>query len=336
MTVSVVIVAYRSGETLGRCLESLERDTSADREVLVIDNGPQGDEIEQARSRPGVQVLGDGTNLGYAAGSNLGASRATGEILFFLNPDTVVEPGTLGALARRLEDESIAIAMPRLRLLDEPDLLNSRGATVHLSGMAWSDGYRAPASSLEGVVDIPYANGSVLAIRRALFEELGGFTEEYFIYLEDLELGWRARMRGLRIVLDPAGDVLHDYEHRRNPTKNYFMERNRLIFVGTAYSGRLLLVLAPVLLGAEAGLLLISFREGWLRDKLRGWGWISSHARWLARHRRELQRQRSVSDRELAGYLTPMADPQMISVPAAVRGANRLVAGYWSLARWLL
>jgi GT2 family glycosyltransferase len=336
MKVSVVIVAYRSGEMLGRCLASLERDTSADKEVLVVDNGPEVDEIEQARAREDVEVLGDGANLGYAAGSNLGARNATGDVLFFLNPDTVVEPGTLGALARRLEDESIAIAMPRLRLLDEPELLNSRGATVHLSGMAWSDGFRAPAASLDGVLDIPYANGSVLAIRRALFEELGGFTEEYFIYLEDLELGWRARMRGLRIVLDPAGDVLHDYEHARNPTKNYFMERNRLVFVGTAYSTRLLFVLTPVLFAAELGLLLISLREGWLRDKLRGWGWISGHARWLMEHRRRLQRERRVPDRELAGHLTAVADPQMISVPPAVRGANRLVAGYWSLARRLL
>jgi GT2 family glycosyltransferase len=202
--------------------------------------------------------------------------------------------------------------------------------------MAWSDGFRAPASSVNGLREIPYANGSVLAIRRALFEELGGFTEEYFVYLEDLELGWRVRMRGLRVVLDPAGDVQHDYEHRRNPTKNYFMERNRLVFVSTAYSGRLLLVLAPVLIAAEVGLLVISLREGWVRDKVRGWGWITSHAPWLLQHRRRLQRERRVADRDLARNLTPVADPQMISVPAVVRGANRLVAGYWSLARRLL
>jgi len=331
-----VIVAYRSGRMLGRCLDSLERDTSAEAEVIVVDNGPEGGEIEEARGRENVQVLGDGTNLGYAAGSNLGARQATGGALFFLNPDTVVEPGTLGALVKRLEDESIGIAMPRLRLLDEPELLNSRGATVHLSGMAWSDGFRAPAVSVEGPREIAYANGSVLAIRRALFEELGGFTEEYFIYLEDLELGWRARMRGLRIVLDPAGNVLHEYEHRRNPTKNYFMERNRLIFVGTAYSLRMLLVLSPVLAAAEAGLMLVALREGWLAEKLEGWRWLARHGRWLLQHRRRLQAVRTVSDSELSRYLTPVVDPKMISVPASVHGANRLFAGYWSMVRRLL
>jgi GT2 family glycosyltransferase len=336
MQVSVVIVAYRSGEMLGRCLDSLARDTSAKAEVIVVDNGPDGGEIDEARGRENVLVLGDGANLGYAAGSNLGARHATGDVLFFLNPDTVVEPGTLGALVERLEDESIGIVMPRLRLLDEPELLNSSGATVHLTGMAWSDGYRAPAASLNGLREITYANGSVLAIRRVLFEELGGFTEEYFVYLEDLELGWRARMRGLRIVLDPAGDVLHDYEHARNPTKNYFMERNRLLFVGTAYSLRLLLLVAPVLVAAEAGLVVVALREGWLGDKLEGWRWFARHGRWLLRHRRRLQAERAVPDRELARHLTPVVDPGMIYVPAAVRGANRVVAGYWSLARRLL
>lgn len=331
-----MIVAYRSGEMLSRCLDSLERDTSAEAEVIVVDNGPAGAEIEEARGHEIVQVLGDGMNLGYAAGSNLGASRAVGDVLFFLNPDTVVEPGTLGALVERLKDESIGIVMPRLRLLDEPDLLNSSGATVHLTGMAWSDGFRAPAASLNGILEISYANGSVLAIRRALFEELGGFTNEYFIYLEDLELGWRVRMRGLRVVLDPAGDVLHEYEHRRNPTKNYFMERNRLLFVSTAYSLRLLVLVAPVLAAAEAGLLLVAFREGWLGDKLDGWRWLGRHRRWLLQHRRLLQASRAVSDRELARYLTPVVDPKMIAVPAPVRGGNRLVAGYWSLARRLL
>ena len=90
-------------------------------------------------------VVGDGENLGFSGGSNLGASHASGEKLFFLNPDTVVEPGTLGALARRLDDDGVGIAMPRLRLYDRPELLNSLGAVIHISGMAWSDGFAGAA-----------------------------------------------------------------------------------------------------------------------------------------------------------------------------------------------
>jgi hypothetical protein len=114
------------------------------------------------------------------------------------------------------------------------------------------------------------------------------------------------------------------------------MERNRLIFVGTAYSLRLLLVLSPVLAAAEAGLVVVALREGWLADKLEGWRWLARHGRWLLQHRRRLQAERTVSDSELSRHLTPVVDPKMISVPTAVRGANRLLAGYWSRAWRLL
>ena len=332
----MVIVAFRSGAVLGRCLEALERDDSAEAEVIVVDNGAEADEIEQARARAGVLVVGDGENLGFSGGSNLGASHARGEKLFFLNPDTMVEPGTLGALARRLDDDGVGIVMPRLRLHDRPELLNSLGAVIHISGMAWSDGFAAPLSQLDGAREITYANGSVLAIRRELFEELGGFTDQLFAYHEDLELGWRARMRGLRIVLDPAGDVLHDYDHRRNPAKNALMERNRLIFLATAYSGRLLLAVAPVLVVAELGLVAVAAREGWLRGKVDGWRWCVANRGWIRQHRRRLQGERRVPDRELARWLTPVVDPGMISVPGLVRAANPVLRGYWALARRLL
>jgi GT2 family glycosyltransferase len=158
----------------------------------------------------------------------------------------------------------------------------------------------------------------------------------HFLYHEDLELGWRARMQGYRVVLEPGADVFHEYEYARNVRKNYFMERNRLIFVGSAYSLRLLVLIAPVLVAAEAGLLALAWREGWLRDKLEGWGWCVRHARWLVRHRRKLQRARTVPDRELARHLTPVIDPKMIAVPSPVAAGNGVVARYWSLVRRFL
>jgi GT2 family glycosyltransferase len=336
LTVSVVIVSYRSGPALLRCLDSLERDPSAEAEVIVVDNGAEADEIVEAGERRGVRIVGDGANIGFAAGCNLGAREAQGDVLLFLNPDAVVERGTLAALAGRLEDESVAIAMPRLRLYQEPELLNSRGAAIHISGLAWSDGFRAPVATLGGLREITYANGSVLAIRRELFEQLGGFADELFAYHEDLELGWRARMHGLRVVLDPAGDVLHEYDHARNPKKNYFMERNRLVFVSTSYSLRLLLLLLPVLAAAELGLLVVAAREGWLRDKVDGWRWCFANAAWIRARRRRLQLERRVRDRDLACWLTPVVDPGMIHLPGLVRVANPMLRCYWAVARRLL
>jgi len=332
---SVVIVAYRSGPQLIRCLDALaERDP--DVEVIVVDNGAEGDEIEQARSRDGVEVVDAGGNVGFATGCNLGARRATGDVLVFLNPDTAIGPGAMSALARVLEDRSIGVAMPRLRLLDRPEVMNSTGCVIHISGLAWTSGYGEPAESVTERREIPYANGSALAIRPELFREVGGFTDEYFAYHEDLELCWKVRMRGLPVVLAPEADVFHDYDYHRHGTKNYFMERNRLLFVGSAFSARTLAILTPVLVATEVAVWLLAWREGWARDKAAAWRWCFRHARWLREQRRGVQRLRRVPDADLASQLKATIDPAMIPVPALVRVANPALRAYWSFARRLL
>lgn len=331
---AVIIVAYRSGERLTRCVEALaERDNVDD--LIVVDNGEGGLEIDAVRAA-GAVVLTPGENLGFAGGCNLGARQATSDVLVFLNPDTVIDEGAISALARTLEDPRIGVAMPRLRLLDEPELLNSAGCDIHISGLAWSGGYGLPASSVAELREITYANGSALAIRAELFHEVEGFTDEFFIYHEDLELCWKVRMRGLDVVMTPEADVFHDYDYARNPTKNYYMERNRLLFISSAYSLRLIAVLAPVLVIAEAGITALSWRQGWFREKVAAWRWCLGNASWVRQHRRELQTRRLVPDRALARYLTPVIDPAMIDVPAPVRAANPVLRAYWAVARRLL
>jgi GT2 family glycosyltransferase len=289
--------------------------------------------VAEAAEKDFVRVVEPGRNLGFAGGANLGAERAGGAVLVFLNPDTVVATGAIAELARTLEERSVGIAMPRLRLLAEPELLNSAGNVVHVSGLAWPGGYRTRAEALTEMRDVPYASGAALATRADVFRELGGFTDELFMYQEDLELSWRARLRGLRVVVNPRADVYHDYRFEPDRRKRYLLERNRLVFVLSSFSPRLLAVLAPVLASAELAILALAVREGWAREKLAGWAWLARNARWLARHRRETQGLRRVSDRELAGLLTPVLDPGMASLPRLANAGNRLLSRYWSLAR---
>jgi GT2 family glycosyltransferase len=328
-TATVIVVAYESGDALTRCLDSLEGD-----DVVVVNNGRRGPEIADAEAR--VRVV-QAANDGFGAGCNRGAREAAGDVLVFVNPDTVVQPGAVDALARRLEDRAIGIAQARLGLLDDPLTLNSSGNVLHVSGLAWPGGYGDPVAAVDDVRDIAYASGAAFAIRADLFRELGGFLEELFLYQEDLELSWRVRQRGLRVVVEPAADVLHAYVlARTDRRKEYYLERNRLVFVLTAYSGRLLALLAPVLLAAEVGLSLLALRQGWLREKARGWAWLLRRTAWLHARRREVQRERRVRDRELARYLTPLLDARMLELPPGVAGANALLAAWWRGVRVFL
>jgi GT2 family glycosyltransferase len=297
--------------------------------VIVVDNGGTDPVAIEGFGR----LVEPSSNLGFAGGCNRGAAEASGDVLVFLNPDTVVEPGGLSALARTLEDRSIGIAMARLRLLDRPELLNSGGTVVHVSGLAWAGRYGEPAEELRELEDVAAPSGAAMAIRRDLFRELGGFTEELFMYLEDTELGWRSRLHGVRVVVDPGADVYHDYEFGRHPTKLALLERNREILVLTAYSLRLLLALAPVLVATELAMLAVAAKQRWLGGKLNGWWWLARNAGWLRRHRGKTQSLRRVPDRELAEYLTPSVDPGMLQVPRAVSIGNGLLAAYWRLVR---
>ena len=328
-SLSVVVVAYRSGPSLQRCLSAVREDRP-DAEVIVVDNGGAELGDEQAL------VVDAGGNLGYAGGAALGASKASGDVLVFLNQDAVVERGALEALARALEDTTVGIAMARLRLLDRPELLNSGGTVVHLSGIAWAGRFEQPADGLVAREDVPAPSGAALAIRRELYDELGGFSAELFMYLEDLELGWRARLHGLHVVVEPAADVLHEYEFSRNADKLALLERNRLVFVLSAYSLRLLLLLGPVLVAVELAMLGLSTRQRWLGGKVRGYGWLLARPRWLLRHRRETQRLRRVRDRELVRFLTPILDPRMIELPRGAGAFNGAVQRYWRVVEKFL
>jgi GT2 family glycosyltransferase len=331
--ISVVIVAYESGPALTRCLHSLDPEVDGKSEVIVVDNGDGGPEIAEAQRMSFVRVLRPGENLGFAGGCNLGARHATTDALVFLNPDTVVAPGAIGALVARLDDPAVGITTARLRLFDRPELLNSAGNVLHVTGLAWAGRYGEPAEQVTQEEEVAYPTGAAMAMKTRLFWELGGFAEELFMYQDDLELAWRARLRGLRIVLVPNADVYHEYDYGRNPTKHYFLERNRLVFLLSAYSGRLLVLLGPVLISTELAMLGLALKDGWARDKLAGWGWCVRRAGWVRQRRRQTQALRRVSDRELARHLTSVVDPAMIVVPRLARVMNPLLERYWSLVR---
>jgi GT2 family glycosyltransferase len=299
--------------------------------VIVVDNGGSDAEIVAAEGRERLRLLEPRENLGFAGGCNFGAAEATSDVLVFLNPDTVVGPGALRQLARTLEDPAVGIAMPRLCLLDRPELLNSGGTVVHVSGLAWAGRFGEPAERIRSLEDVAAASGAALGIRRETFHALGGFTDELFMYQEDVELSWRAHLVGLRVVVDPGADVFHEYEFGRHPSKIALLERNRLIFVLTSYSVRLLLLLAPLLVLFELARLLLSARRRWFRGKVGGWWWCLRNVRWLASHRRETRRLRRVRDREVAHFLTPLLDPKMVPLPRGTAFLNRLLGPYWSL-----
>jgi GT2 family glycosyltransferase len=334
--VSAVVLAFRDEPWLERCVHALLDSTGVDVDVVLVDNGCTDGAVERLAPTPGVAVVRPGENLGFAGGCNAGAAVASGEFLALINGDLVVEADALAELVAFAAKPGIGIAQPSIRLSDDPSRLNSDGNEVHFLGYSWCGGFGKPASIRTAPRSITSVMGAAMVLRRELWHELGGFEDHYFAYHEDVDLSRRCWDRGLELVNVPSAVVIHRYEFGREPSKIYLSERNRLLFVLTAYQSRTLLVLALPLIGVELAALAGSAVTGTGGQKMAGWWWLFRHRRWIAQRRRQLQSERVVSDAELAHLFATRLDAGNYPLPAWLEPLDALLAAYWWVARRFL
>lgn len=341
LLLTVVLLAYGEepylADAVRAVLDSRDgRGQRLDLEVVLVDNGASPQAMSSVVDLARVRVLTPEENTGFAGGCNLGAAGAGGKYLALVNSDAVVSETALDRLVAVAAESGVGIATSSLRVAEDPDTINSAGNPLHLTGLVWAGSHGQPASEHRDRRRVACASGAALVLRRSLWEELDGFAPEYFAYHEDTELSVRCWQRGLSVVYVPDAMVLHHYEFSRSPLKLYLVERNRLVLLATAYSGRLLLVLSPLLLGFEVAVAFASIAGGWWSQKWAGYRWIASHLGWIRRRRAQLQSERRISDRELAGLFNSRLDATNVDIPRVMSVLNPVVAAYWSVARRLL
>jgi GT2 family glycosyltransferase len=221
------MVVFMTGEALEQSVACVLKDPLID-EFIIVDNGSGATEAQRLRSlaeRDGRVVLLTGHgNVGFARGANLGAARAKGDIVVFLNPDAFLQPGCIAELVREVEAHG-APCIVGGRVLN-PDRTEQRGARrgditpiaalMSLSRLA----QRVPAwrryevhwegeSVPDGAVAAPTISGACFCMRRADFQALEGFDEKYFLHVEDVDLCWRVRQAGGEVLFHPRAEVIH-------------------------------------------------------------------------------------------------------------------------------
>ena len=335
--VTAVLVAYGSTPLLVEAVDRLLASSGVDVDVVVVDNGSSDGSLGELASRRSTRVITAGSNLGFGGGANLGVAESDAPFVAFVNPDVLVECDALRRLTEVAAEPSCGIASASVRLLSEPELLNSSGGAIHFLGLGWAMGYREPATSVVHDRDVMAASGAAMVMRRDRFLELGGFTDELFMYHEDAELSLRCWLRGWSVRYTADAVALHDYEFGRNPRKLYFLERNRLILVLTCYSTRMLALLALPLVVYEIGMIAVALGQGWGREKVDGWMWIARHRGWIGKRRREVQAERRVSDSAIRRlFAARFAGAAQFPMPRALEPANRLLGAYWRAVSRLL
>jgi GT2 family glycosyltransferase len=213
MTVAVLIVNWNGGELLTRCLASVQQQSRRPDHIVVVDNASTDDSLAQAADLlRHVELLRLDSNVGFARANNLAAAAAHHcDALALLNPDAVAEPGWLAALVEAAERAPATAAFAsRMLLASTPRYLDGAGDSYHVSGRAWRNGHRFSADSWPAVDTEVFAPCAAAALyRRDAFDEVGGFDEQYFCYFEDVDLGFRLRLRGHRCLYVHAAVVRH-------------------------------------------------------------------------------------------------------------------------------
>lgn len=336
-TLSVLIVAYESRDDLRKTLPALLGELSDGDELIVVDNKPGDGSVEVVRElAPAARIVCPGQNIGFAGGANAGAEVARGDLLVFLNPDAVPQPGWGEAIRKPWVEDRGWAAWQALVADGTGEAINSAGNPIHFTGIVWAGGHGRALAEAPAAGEVPAPSGACLAVCMKEWRRVGGFPAEFFMYHEDVDLSVRLRMAGRRVGIEPTAVVAHDYDFSASADKWRWLERNRLAFLVRTYPAPLLTLLAPALLATELALLPVAAAGGWGRQKLRANCEFITWLPRLVRERRALQRRRTISAAEFAAALTPDLDSDLISPLVRSWPARLSLRAYWRLVRLLL
>lgn len=334
-----MVITHDSAAALRRALPAIVAELRDGDELIVCDNASTDGTVAMVGElAPGAVVIEAAANLGFAAGCNRAAARAGGELLLLLNPDNVVAPGFRDAIELPLLEGRDWGAWQGLVTDRGGEILNTSGGVVHFTGIAWAGDAGRPRSAAPAAPrEVAYPSGACLTIRRQLWAALGGFSEPYFLYHEDTDLGLRLRLAGHVCGIEPRAVCDHAYEFDKGAAKWRHLERNRWATLIRTYPGRLLAAVMPALLATELALLAAAALGGWLPQKLGAGADVARSLPRLLRERRVIQAERVVGAAAFAeACLTADLDSEYLGAAGRSRPLRALLRTYWHAARALL
>jgi GT2 family glycosyltransferase len=252
MSATVIIVNYNAGPLLARCIGCLAQQTVKPARVIVIDNGSTDGSLEGLPALEGLQVERMNANLGFAAGNNRAIAMCGTEFVALLNPDAFAQPDWLEQLLAAAAAHPEAAAFGSLQLADaDPEIVDDIGDVYHVSGHVWQEAHGArlaPEHLRPTEIFTPCAAAALY--RKSALDEAGGFDEDFFCYMEDVDLGFRLRLAGHTARSVPQAVVRHvgsaTSGGRHSDFSVYHGHRNVLWTFVRNMPGALLWICAPV------------------------------------------------------------------------------------------
>ena len=323
--ISIIILNWNGMAYTVPCLESLKRITYADYEVIVVDNGSEGDDVEALKDKYGdyIHVIENDRNYGFAKGSNIGIKYAfenfNPQYILLLNNDTVVDPEFLTELTGVAEsDERIGSCQSKILSLKDPEMIDSVGIEFYfrkrpiitsyfpplfLNGYPLQIGYGEKDEGQYNYIREVFGACACSALyKREMLDQVGLLDEDFFAYLEDVDFSWRANLLGWKCLYVPTSLVYHVSSATGNSTKQYFLVRNETFCLLKNASSAMILchvigLILSILLTIFGGLIRRRYRDIFII--LKGRFDVIAYIPKMLKKRRRLQSARLVIDSDI-------------------------------------
>ena len=349
----IILINYKdyAKKFLAECRDSL-REQSYPQEFFItyiVDNAGTDDSLKYLNEAFPEAIIITRTDGNYSAANNAGIQKAYADgcdYFIIANMDTRFEKDWLKELVMALEsDQAIGVAQSKILLYPKDEAewnhprINSIGNIMHFLGFGFTGGYNQADHDINGLPEINgYASGCSFIIKREVIDKIGGYNEEFYMYHDDIELGWKVKLAGYKIILAPRSVVYHKYEFGRSILMLYYMERNRHLVLFIFYKIPTIILLLPAILVMELGMLFFSIMNGWFKTKNKIYKYFFSISTWkhIIRERKRVSQLRKVRDKDIVKNFAGKVLFQEINNPVLEYIANPLFNFYWGIAKRII
>ena len=337
---SIIIVSFNGKNLMEDCLSSIYKQTYRNFEIIVVDNASIDGSADFIKSKyPKVRLIRNKVNLGFVGANNIGFKKAKGDYIVLLNQDTVVHKDWLKELINGVSKKNVGACQSKIVFFNKRNVINTSGTITNYLGFGWCGDYNKPDKGLEEA-EITFPSGSSVIFRKEVLNKTGLFDENFFMYYEDSDLGWRIRLMGYKITRAPLSVMYHKYKFESNKKrfnqiikghkKIFYHERNRILTLIKNYETKTLLLILPMFLFVELGLLFYSLLSNWFLEKLEGYYWILRNTNKIIKERKQIQRIRKVKDKYIVKYFSDKIEFKEIENSLLIESIlNPILAAYW-------
>jgi GT2 family glycosyltransferase len=342
--VAIVLVNYKAyaNSYLEDCYKSLLKQTDKDFDIFIADNQTSKDSVKTIKKlAPKAKMIENPKNLGWAGGNNSIIKPNLNKYDYFimLNMDTVLDENWLKELVDYADRNDESIVQSKI-LIYQKNKINSLGNRIQYLGFGFCNGYgKDKAFSVEnGNYQIDYASGAGMLIKKKVFEKIGLFREEFFMYHDDLEFCWRARLAGFKIGIAEKSILEHKYSFGSTMNLIYYMERNRLVALFSLEKIPSILLILPILMPFELTMLIYMGLKGNFMAKLRALFYPLTPTGYglILKIRKEVNTYRVVNDSEAIKNFAGKIEFTEIKNPVLNLFANPILDIYWKIVRTLI